>query len=296
MTTRNESDPTNQSANRTKANRDNNRRLNKSAKEVLALWKQVPAKRVVKGDIKNNIDYYEYDTDIPITQVSEIINRNLDTDLDSRPFNWYFDEYTERAWRSGTIQENAWVTVLLSGTALAVIPTETLFLSPTYTVSLELLQDGSYLLIKNLANTTTSQIMQVIQSGIVSGLSRSAIARKISERFEVSKSAAARITNTEINRDYNNARMGAIDAYNENGIKLGVMHISALIATTRANHARRHGRVYTTQAQRRWWASGANRINCHCSTRGAVINNKNEVVDKKMQNKVRARGREFFKK
>ena len=295
MTTRNESDPTNQSANRTKANRDNNRRLNKSAKEVLALWKQVPAKRVVKGDIKNNIDYYEYDTDIPITQVSEIINRNLDTDLDSRPFNWYFDEYTERAWRSGTIQENAWVTVLLSGTALAVIPTETLFLSPTYTVSLELLQDGSYLLIKNLANTTTSQIMQVIQSGIVSGLSRSAIARKISERFEVSKSAAARITNTEINRDYNNARMGAIDAYNENGIKLGVMHISALIATTRSNHARRHGRVYTTQAQRRWWASGANRINCHCSTRGAVINKKNEVVDKKMQNKVRARGREFFK-
>lgn len=54
------------------------------------------------------------------------------------------------------------------------------------------------------------------------------------------------------------------------GLQALVKHKSALTATTRSSHAARHGKIYTVDQQRRWWASGANAINCLCSVDAVV--------------------------
>jgi len=59
-----EKDPTHQARNRTRANRDNNRRLNTSAKEVLAMWRNVESRKTTRKKIINQdttLDFFIYD-------------------------------------------------------------------------------------------------------------------------------------------------------------------------------------------------------------------------------------------
>lgn len=293
-----DADPTNAGAIRRKANRDNNQRLNGAAKEVLALWSQVESKRVVKKDIVNNLDFYEYDEAVPITQeeINDITDKWLETIAAVILFGYYFSEYDEQAYRTGTLQENAWIAAITAGVAAFVlIPNDAVLLTSEYRTALGLIKANDYRLFKNLSRTTSQQIFQVIQIGIDAGLSKTAIRREIVKRFEVSKSSAKRITDTEINKAVNNARLDLVDTYAARGEKLGVMHISALLTTTRPHHAARHGKVYTTKAQRRWWDSNHNRINCHCSVRSAVLNSKGQVEDKARQDRIIQQGKDFFK-
>jgi len=295
---RSHQDPTNQAPTRNRATRDNNRRLNGAAKEVLKLWSKVEPKRVVKKDIVNNIDFYEYeDSDqLSLEEIQAIIDEWLETSRNKVPAKWYFSTYDEQAYRSGTIQENSWVEVITAAVvAFVLLQDSAIFLTPEYKRIVKLLKANDYRLLQNLSKTTSNQIFQVIQSGIDSGLGKRAIRRQIVKRFEVAKSSAKRIVDTEINKAYNNARLDLIDTYTARGARLGVIHISALLTTTRDNHAARHGLGYTTQQQRRWWDSNSNRINCHCRVQSAVLNSKGEIVDKDAQNQIILEGKLFFK-
>jgi hypothetical protein len=155
--------------------------------------------------------------------------------------------------------------------------------------------DDNYRLLKGLSSTTSQQVYDVINRGMDAGLSKTAINRQITERFQVSKSSSKRIVTTEVNKAYNNARMNTIDAYIAFGAPLAVQHISALIPTTRNHHASRHGLAFTPQAQLAWWETGRNRINCHCSTKAIAINKDGTVKNKAAQDKVIERGKSWFK-
>lgn len=302
--TRQEQDPTNQAGTRRRATRDNNRRLNNSAREVLAIWRNVGAKKTTRKKIINQeseaLDFYVYDlsaqdkSDLSV-EISDSVNENLETTTAAPPFNWYYEQYIEQAYRGGTIQENAEIAVLLALIAGSItIETTSILSSSRYLDLLEAAVNKNYPLFKGLSETTSKQIFQVINDGIDAGLSKNAIRRKILERYEVAKSSAKRIVDTEVNRKYNNARTDLIKFYRDNGEPLAVQHISALLATTRRHHAARHGRAYTPEQQDRWWAEGVNRINCHCSIRAIVVNRDGTVANKEAQNKVIARGKEIF--
>lgn len=297
MASKAQQDPTNQAGTRLRANRDNNRRLNTAAKRVLKLWSQVEAKRTVRKDIINNIDFYVYEPFdfLSVDDIQRIIDEELETSSDDIPPFWYFSQYDEQAFRSGTLQENAWIAVITAIIADVTLISDAAILSSSiYLQALNVIKANDYRLLKNLSSQTSQQIFQTIQSGIDAGLSKSAIRRQIIERFEVSKSSSARIVNTEINKAYNNSRMNLVQIYRESGILLAVMHISALLTTTRPNHAARHGLAYTPEQQRRWWDSGSNRIQCHCSTRAVVVDRQGNVVDKERQVKIIEQGKVFF--
>jgi len=304
--TRSESDPTNQASNRLRANRDNNQRLNDSAREVLAIWRDIKAKKTTRKKIINeqvnneNLDFYVYDLspqeiqDLSV-EISDSVNENLETFGNAPDFDWYYQQYIEQAYRSGTIQENSLIAVLLALiTGSVIIEITTILLSTRYFNSLQGIIFENYPLFKGLSQDTSKQVFRVIKDGIDSGLSKSAIRRKIIERFEVAKSSAKRIVDTEVNKAYNNARTDLIQFYRDNGEPLAVQHISALLPTTRDNHAARHGLAYTPEQQNKWWNSGTNRIYCHCSIRSIVVNRDGTVANKESQQKVINRGKQFF--
>jgi SPP1 gp7 family putative phage head morphogenesis protein len=175
------------------------------------------------------------------------------------------------------------------------IETQSIISSSRYIDLVDAAVNKNYPLFKGLSETTSKQVFQVINDGIDGGLSKNAIRRKILERYEVAKSSAKRIVDTEVNKAYNNARTDLIQDYRDNGEPLAVQHISALLATTRSHHAARHGLAYTPEQQNKWWNSGTNRINCHCSIRAIVVNRDGTVANKAAQNKVIARGKQIFK-
>ena len=129
------------------------------------------------------------------------------------------------------------------------------------------------------------------------GLNRTEIRNDIIRRFEVSQSSSERIVKTEINKAYNNARTDLNDIYNDIGIKLAVVHISALLVggRTRPSHARRHGKVFSTIEQNKWWNKKPNRINCFCSTRAVELDDDDNVVNQARYDKLKDQGEEFFK-
>ena len=105
------------------------------------------------------------------------------------------------------------------------------------------------------------------------------IAQNIKEQLKVEQHRAERIARTEISMAQRRAKWDeADDAAAEYGSRTKEMHFSALSATTRATHAARHGKLYTREEAREWWAQGANGINCKCSSIAVVVNAQGEPI------------------
>ena len=298
MPRKSKQDPTNQAGNRQRANRDNNKRLKLSAVEVLAIFDAIEPERVIKEkDLALNAhgDFVVWGTPITITQadIQAIIDANLETASRDMPFNWYFSEYDEQAYRSGAFQENANIGAIIDNP----IPDNNLLFMQSYQEGLAVIQANDYRLLQNLSRTTSIQVFGVIQNGMEEGLNRAEIRNDIIRRFEVSQSSSQRIVNTEINKAYNVARTDLNDIYTDLGIRLGVMHISALLGggRTRRTHARRHGKVFSTTEQNKWWNKKPNRINCFCSVRSVELNEDGTMKQKARQDKIVKQGKEFFK-
>ena len=295
QTNRQHQDPTNQAGNRQKANRDNNRRLNRALERTLSLIDKLQPKRIDKKDIQTNLIFFEYEDQIFFDEILDILDEELETEDEQMPLDWYYTEYDETAYRSGTLQENAWIFIMLAG-ASGLFTDQAILNSVEYQRALALVQANDYRLLKGLSRTTSNQVFQTIQSGMAAGLSKPDIKKEITRRFNVAKTASSRIVNTEINKAYNNARLNLAQFYIDRGEPLAIIHISALLTTTRPHHARRHGKAYTPEAQRRWWDTGSNRINCHCSTRAAKTDVDGNIENTTAQQKIIKQGQGFFKK
>jgi SPP1 gp7 family putative phage head morphogenesis protein len=310
MPKKTKSDPTGQAVNRNKSTRRLSVRLTRAEREVKALFRAVPRTRRTQTRIVNaeQIAVYDYDFDQAEfgRSVEFILNDELlETQTDVMPFGWYWKDDVELPYRQGTVEEvrdfNVLVTgavaagVLINGLPPQAVPVEQVLLSEPYRAALNNAQVSNFTTIKGLSERTTAQVLQRINAGIQAGDTPTLIANEISERFDVAKSSAKRIAETEINQAYTNAKLDATDILREQtGLRAGVIHISALSPTTRQTHADRHGNAYTTADQRQWWAITPNRINCKCNIRSVLIDRQGNVVQAELQADIKAEGREFF--
>lgn len=298
-------DPTRQGATRRRAERGTRRRLSQSQRQVKALVGDIPGRRKRQAAIINQDEIvYEYDYSAEqaaalAAGIAYILNRDLETSGNQAPPRWYFADYTENAYRAGALEENRDYNKLVGGAVAAgvvvdglppqTIPAENILFSRQYRSSVDLAVSDSYASIKGLSDETSKKVYRAINSGIQSGKSPADISRDITTRFDVAKSNADRIARTEVNTAYNNARMKVSKLMSEQtGLRSGVLHISALLATTRQHHAERHGLAFTPEQQEAWWNEGANRINCYCSVRPVLIDGNSQVVDSQMQSDLQA--------
>jgi uncharacterized protein with gpF-like domain len=61
------------------------------------------------------------------------------------------------------------------------------------------------------------------------------------------------------------------------GLNTGLLWLSALKPTTRSWHASRHGKVYTTEQVRDFYAENGNRYNCYCSQIPVLLNDDGSI-------------------
>lgn len=285
MAKKTSSDPTGQRVNRARASRALKTKLNASKREVIALFRAVPKSRRVVNAVVWGYDLNPQQAEILNNQIRSVLKNNLlQTQGETMPINWWFQKYVEIPYRQGTIESLNEINRLISiaesqgmvgagGVAAQRIAPEIVLSSQLYLDELRNMYVENFQQIKSLSDTTASQVITKINSGMNAGLSSSEITDEITQRFNVSVSNADRISRTEVNRAYNEARIRATrKASDISGFDAKVRHISALLPKrTRKSHAARHYNVYTMEEQERWWARDANRINCLCYVRSILI-------------------------
>lgn len=138
--------------------------------------------------------------------------------------------------------------------------------------------------------TTRASLARVLADGMALGQGPRQIAELLSEAIDVDYRRALRIARTEVNNAFRQARMDEADAAARDlGLTIVQMHFSARSPTTRPDHAARHGRTYTTAQQRAWWATGANSINCRCTTLEVILDERGQPLDPTVFERVKDR-------
>ncbi len=304
---KNKEDPTGLARTRNRAARRLQKRITNAQRAIRVLFRGVPRTRRTQAVIPNAESVVIYDYDMTPDQLQALyaqiraeLDAELETEQEQMPPFWWWMPIIEQPFRRGALEEVNQFNMLV-GLAIAAgltvkggiqpqrIEPDQVIQSTGYQTALRGAQVSNYPVIKSLSDRTSAQVIQVLNQGIQAGDTPTAIAAKINERFDVSRSSAKRIAETEINKAFNDAKIAANSAAAElTGLRPALIHISALLPTTRPEHAARHGRVFTPKQQLSWWNTGANRINCKCTTQPILVDNRGNVVDTTLQQELQA--------
>ncbi|MDH2371909.1 phage minor head protein [Providencia rettgeri] len=181
--------------------------------------------------------------------------------------NFFFNEYVSTAYERGTAQEYANLAQQSTAYAATQQSVATILLSEPYQLRMALVRARVFEEMKGLSAQVKADMARILTDGIARGLNPREVARNLNEQSSIEIRRANRVARTEITTALRRARMDEADEASEVlNLETRQVHISALSPTTRPNHASRHGKIFTTDEQRDWWAVDGNSINCKCST------------------------------
>lgn len=144
---------------------------------------------------------------------------------------------------------------------------------------------------KGFTDVDKRNMAGIITRGMAAGQSPRVIAREMEKKGLEQDWRCLRIASTEVNQAYRQGSWDETDAVNDevfgdSDYIMKVMHLSALLPTTRRDHAARHGTICTPAEEREWFATKATggQISCHCTTLDILVNKK---TGKPMNTKLR---------
>ncbi|TNF65332.1 phage head morphogenesis protein, partial [Streptococcus salivarius] len=192
---------------------------------------------------------------------------------------WFFEEYVRVAYERGTAQEYTNLSQQSQAYSRLRESLPTLVQSEPYRNRLGLLRAREFEEMRGLSNQVKADMSRVLTDGLARGLGPTDVARNLTEQTGIEQSRANRIARTETSTALRRARMDEADQAREDlNLRTMEMHVSALSTTTRVTHARRHGKLFTTDQQREWWSEGANSIACKCTTLSVMVDEKGEPL------------------
>lgn len=253
-----------------------------------------------------NEKYYVYEMDARQlenfdSEIRAIINSWLETTPENKPPRWFFDIYNNQAYGKGTaesfanMQRIAPADFQVAGQPFDSFQIEQILLSQPYRQRIELVRARTFNTMKGFSGDTAKDLSITLQNAMAAGDGINTVKKQIRRRFEVADSRAERIARTELNRAYTDSRMDMNkQARDELGLNTAIMHISALAPTSRIEHVRRSGNIYTPEQQEQWWNTGANRINCLCSVVEVLVDSEGNSINKKSQQQAKEDKKEYL--
>lgn len=180
---------------------------------------------------------------------------------------WFLEAGVQPAYQAGAAQQLANLSVQSAAYAASRQNLTALITSQPYQTRLGFLNVRVADTLKGYSAGVQAQMSQVLQDGLITGRGTREIAKRLADQTGVEYSKAENIARTEIPGALRAARLQeAEQATADLGIMSKEMHMSALSPTTRPSHRARHGKLYTSQEQRVWWATKPNMFRCKCST------------------------------
>lgn len=265
-------------------------------KQVMA----IPYKRLESAGMAFNA-YYAYEvSEAELARVyaglDEVINEQILSTVQEN--SWFYARYIEPAMRAGAAAAYFNIAGQVKEYSL-ITPTLSEFLvSERYRRRVALVKSRQFEFMKGLAGDMKNDLARILSEGVGRGLNPREVARTISDQMDIEQARANRIAQTEITGALRRARWDENDHAEEKlGIRFMELHLSALKPTTRATHAERHGKLYTTEQVREWYSQGANAINCYCSQTAVAVDASGAIISEALAKRVtalRERGDSFL--
>ena len=140
---------------------------------------------------------------------------------------------------------------------------------------------------KVISDTARGDLTSIITDAVARGVNPRETASVISKRLDVSMSKAKTIAQTEQVGALRQAQWNETDwASDRLGLNTGLLWLSALKPTTRLWHASRHGKVFTTEEVRDFYAENGNRYNCYCSQIPVLLNDDGSIFNEGLEDKL----------
>lgn len=296
MPTRLEKDPTGQAGNRLRAKVDISKRVNRLREPVLQILDSFPVQSVTVNKTRYNYDVNPQRIAGLFDELQNAFYRALELDYFSR--GWFLSQYLGQAWQEGTTKAFTRLKTLAESAAPNIADAmnlDSVLTSPEYARRFEIIAARAFEDMKGFAGQAATDLGRILGEGVALGQSPRTIARDIRKKFDqIQGYRALRIARTEVNNSFKEARYEETkDVRDRLGLEVRVMHVSALVESTRPSHAARHGKIYTLEDEREWQNEGSNKINCICSTVEVVFIN-GEPTQKKLIERQRKRGDNYF--
>ncbi len=209
--------------------------------------------------------------------LGEAVDRWL-TEGEKTAYKFWWAPFSAEAAQLGAAQTVANLTGLAPAYAAA-RSLEAVVYSDAYKSRVAVAQIKSYDSWKALGEGARSNLSQIIGRAVVDGINPKAVRKSIAESLDVSKSRAMLYAQTDITETLREARWAEADyATEEYGLNIGLLWTSALLPTTRASHASRNGKVFTSDEVRKFYASGGNRFRCHCGQTECLIDKEGKPI------------------
>jgi SPP1 gp7 family putative phage head morphogenesis protein len=222
-----------------------------------------------------------------LADLLQVVQAILDDELlEGGPQNlWAMDYVTaefERGTLSGYTNLSVQSPVYASQTSL-----QQLLSSPAYQNQIASAYISTYSDWKGISDAARADLANVIADSIGRGINPRETASIVSKRLDVSMSKAKTIAQTEQVGALREAQWNETDwAADRLGLNTGLLWLSALKPTTRPWHASRHGKVYTTEEVRDFYAENGNRYNCYCSQIPVLLNDDGSIFNEGLAEKL----------
>ncbi|MCO6014929.1 phage head morphogenesis protein [Enterobacter hormaechei] len=142
---------------------------------------------------------------------------------------------------------------------------------------------------KVISDTARGDLTNIITDAVARGVNPRETASVISKRLDVSMSKAKNIAQTEQVGALRQAQWNETDwAADRLGLNTGMLWLSALKPTTREWHRARHGKVFTTEEVRDFYAENGNRYNCYCAQVPALLDDNGKLFNEGLSDKLAA--------
>ncbi len=142
---------------------------------------------------------------------------------------------------------------------------------------------------KVISDNARGDLTNIITDAVARGVNPRETASVISKRLDVSMSKAKTIAQTEQVGALRQAQWNETDwAADRLGLNTGLLWLSALKPSTRAWHASRHGKVYTTEEVRDFYSEMKNRANCYCSQIQVLLTDDGQIYNEGLADKLAA--------
>lgn len=238
------------------------KRLNKIWREYAKLLDRIPSQPVV------NLKYsYQLDSDL-LTLILDAGNSIIEEWLlGESDYGWLYELFVSTAYQRGTAQEYANLSAQSEAYRSENESISQIVRREPYRRRVAMVAARTFEEMKGLSARVQADMARVLADGIARGLNPRDVAKALRIQAKLEQGRANRIARTEIPTALRRARWDEVeDAEERYGLKTLQMHMSALSPTTRPLHAKRHAMLFTLEEVREWFATGANSINCKCST------------------------------
>lgn len=284
-------DPTFQAGRIVKAYGEFKRRLNRIKKEVTAVYeslKPIETASNTHSYFLNAEKTYLYEIDLKeIIRLNETIDALIEKimmDDNNQPGdNWFFTGYTEAAYEQGTGYAQAFISQQADSYARTYQNLQQILFSQPYQRRIGIVSARTFNEMRGFTDDVTKQARFILGETIARGKSPKWAVSQLTEAIDGDKKRALRIARTEMGVAFRSAVMDeSAQATRQFELKMKMLWVSALMATTRKSHAERHGNLYTIKEVQDFYSVQGNSINCRCSQVSTVVNEKGEALAKNL--------------